>query len=357
MKSSLGLLTLAVVSTLALTGCPSGSDKSAQPVVQANVYNVIPNESCNVPATYPSSYTCTQTVNGIVLNTAAVAYSTIQELCTKLNDYQSNMDPARGGQAVAQQTRNHVYSQRCQGITNPGGPTGPITPIEGFKNFTCQLQTRNGNSVYQGQPEQLILSKNGDIREIALRAFVSKCNWLGCAQYPRTIGKLKVKFDAALTGSSSAMDKLTLSVENLDQDITTSVSGYAGSETKIEITPEDSESDRSTVIVSCRGTDSFVRSQIASNGLFQCKGEERVRGAKKSFNFTNQLSDVINSGISVTNSVFVQGSGDEVNYSQSLVNGYDDATVNLKSNLSSASSIRIEKLSSNYILKLDCQPK
>ena len=104
MKRSLGILSIAVTSMLALTGCPSGGgsgNNSAVGVGNGQI-NSIPNESCNVQANY---YTCTQTLNGIVMNTASVAFTTQQDFCAKINDNYSatNKDPARG-QAVAMQT-------------------------------------------------------------------------------------------------------------------------------------------------------------------------------------------------------------------------------------------------------------
>ncbi len=365
MKRSLGLLSVAVISTLTLTGCPGGNGSNSNtPVGVANgQINSVPNESCNVQ---PNYYTCTQTLNGLALNTASVSFATQQDFCAKINDNYSNTnkDLARG-LVVAMQTRQQLYTQRCQ---NTGGlPTIPNNPGQttmALKTFTCQLQVKKGDSVYAGEAQQFSLPATGGRVNLFANAMKTKTTG-DIFRFTRTymvrLANVVMEYSPALSANPASMDQIKMSVAGIDGDISASVSGFAGSENKISITPQETDSDQTEVIATCSSSDAKAMGLVKSTGAYQCIGTERADGRTTAINYVNQVSDVVASGISITNSVFVQGTEGAqlgttglVTFSQAT-NRYDDSTVALSSNLSSATSISIEKLS--YSLKVKCQPK
>lgn len=347
MKRSLSALTV-VVSMLALTGCPSsGGGGSQQQVNQTNVGG-----SCSISSIDSGTYSCTETINNVTYNTNSVSYFSRQDLCTKLGDNYSyiNKDNTQGQVTVASGYRSSYVASNCQNGTGTGTGT-----IPGAKTFTCQVQASRGDAVSAGQAQQYNVFPGNNAFLIQAPATIvrQKCGWLGCATVTEVVSlaNVKVKYIPGLPGSTGSMDKITMSTQ-VDGN-TIEVSGFAGTETKIESAPQDSDNNETSLIVTCVSSDANARTSLASSGLYQCKGEERVNGRSKVFNYTNQLADVVNNGISITNSVFVQGSGDEVSYSQSA--GSLDSTVNIKSSLSSKSSVKIDK--GNYSLKVECQPK
>lgn len=358
MKRSLGILSIAVTSMLALTGCPGGggsSNNNAVGIGGNGQINSIPNESCNVQASY---YTCTQTLNGLVMNTAAVSFTTQQDFCTKINDNYSmtNKDPARG-QIIATQTRQQLYNQRCQGTGGGGLPTLPGGNNQnGMKTFTCQLSVKKGDMIYEGQSQQIMLSQY--LRRQTIPAMAIRTTGNGFFRVSRwvSIANLNVEYSPALAGSMSSGDQIKMSVAGIDGDISASVTGAANAETRLEIQPRDSDDGQTTLIASCVSTDAQATiAPAVTASAYQCVGTETADGRTTKINYVNQISDVVTSGISITNAVFVQGDqGAGVTFTQET-NRTDVPTVILKSKLTAPTSVSIEKLS--YSLKVKCQPK
>ena len=341
---------------LALTGCPSGGGSSGNNNaigVGNGQINSIPNESCNVQSNY---YTCTQTLNGIVMNTASISYTTQQDFCTKINDNYSttNKDPLRA-QVVAIQTRQQLYSQRCQNTGGLPGIPGGVNQ-NGMKTFTCQLSVKKGNMIYEGQSQQVMLSQY--LRRQTIPAMAIRTSGNGFFRVSRwvSIANLNVEYSPALAANTAAADQIKMSVSGIDGDISASVIGSATGETRIEIQPKDSEDGQTTLIASCVSADAQSLLAPAIQAMsYQCIGSETADGRTTKINYVNQISDVATSGISITNAVFVQGDqGSAVTFTQELPRR-DDSTVSLKSKLTAATSVSVEKL--GYSLKVKCQPK
>lgn len=359
MKKTLSLLSISVLSTALFTGCPGGSGKDASAVAVGNTQvNLFANELCDVQA---NSYSCTQTINGLVLNTASIPFANHQEFCSKIIDGYSNIDISRG-QPVAQQTRNSLYQQRCQGVGQNN--TIPGSNIS-LKTFECLLQVRKGNNTFPGEAQQFQLPSTGTGHNpitLFANGMRNRKIWGGLLNTTQMIRLATVKMDyiPALTANPNSMDQIRMSVSNVDGNVSASVTGFAGADTRIEIIPQETfESDQTELIASCRSLDAVAKPVVASD-KYHCVGAERTNGKTVQINYVNQISDVVNSGISITNSVFVQGeesatmSAGAVSFTQTP-SGIDDSTVNLKSTLSAATSLTIEKL--DYSLKVKCSPK
>lgn len=252
----------------------------------------------------------------------------------------------------------------------------------GLKSFTCQLQVRKGQAYYSGSAQQFTVSRTGGRIVLISPTMQNRQVWkVFNVAYMKSLATVVLDYTPALAGNSKATDMAKMSVSNIDGEISAAVSGYAGSELRIELTPQDSEaSDQTELIVSCTGaagqtlanqnsaagatpplinqppvatnTESLVPTVKES---FACKGTEVINGKTKEINYVNKISDVIESGISVSNSVFIQGEDSSVVFAQSSSGILSATDVNLKSSLTAQSAISIEK--SNYSLKLKCQPK
>lgn len=352
MKKSLGMFSVAVISSLMLTGCPSGgsSNNNAAVGVGGAQINSFPNESCNVQASY---YTCSQTINGIVLNSASVAFTSQQDFCSKLRDNSSsvNMDPTRG-QIVAVQTRNQLFNERCQGIT----PVNPSGATSGIKTFNCQLSLKKGDIIVEGQPQQIYLSQYLKKQSLPAIGLLTTRHGIFVTSRWVQVANLNLEYLPAFSANPASIDQLKMSVTNIDGDISASVTGFAGAENKIMITPQDDDGTQTTLVASCTSADAMAVGMVKSTGLYQCLGDETVNGRKTQITYDpNQVTDVVASGISISNSAFVQGDGNNAVMLTQSSGRYNDSTLGIKSTLNSPTSISIEK--SNYSLNVKCQPR
>jgi hypothetical protein len=356
MKKTLGLLSISVLSTALFTGCPGDSGKSAS-VGVGNQVNLFANETCDVQA---STYSCSQNIGGVNYSTPAITFATPQEFCSKITDYNLNRDTVRG-QAVAQQTRNSLYQQRCQGV----GQTGNIpTTTMGLKTFECLLQVQKGNNSFIGEAQQFQVPSTGTGNNpitLFANGVRNRKIWGGIINTTQMVrlATVKMEFSPALPAKTNSMDQIRMSVVGVDGDISAKVTGFAGAATRIEVTPQDTDSGQTALIASCRSLDATIK-PVVTTDKYACVGEERSNGKTIKINYVNQVSDVVNSGISITNSVFVQGADSvtmdagAVNFSQTT-NSFEESTVSLSSSLSAATSIAIEKI--GYSLKVNCSPK
>lgn len=352
MKRTLGVLSIAVTSVLALTGCPSGGGSSNNNNTAVGVGQLNAG-SCNIQSNY---YTCSQTLNGVAYNTPSISYISTQDLCAKINDNYSNVNKDTRGQLVASEWRQQYATTSCQNIGGgnlPGIPGGNQT---GMKTFTCQLSAQTGNMIYDGQPQQIQLSRYLTRQTIPAMAIRTTGNGFWQMQRMVTFAKLNVEYIPTLAANTTSIDQLKMSVSGIDGEISASVMGSASGETRIEIQPKDSEDGQTILIANCVNTDAQTMIAPAIQPMsYQCVGSETADGRTTKINYINQIADVATSGISLSKALFVQGDqGAAVNFIQELPRN-NDSVVSLKSKISSATTVSVEKL--GYSLKVKCQPK
>lgn len=336
---------------LALTGCPSGGGSSNNTTPGVGQLNA---GSCNIQSNY---YTCSQTLNGVAYNTPSISYVSTQDLCAKISDNYSNLNKDNRGQLVASEWRQNYSLTTCRtpGGGLPGIPGG--INQNGMKTFTCQLSVKKGDMIYEGQAQQIMLSQY--LRRQTIPAMAMRTSGKGFFRISRwvSIANLNVEYSPGLAGSvASGADQIKMSVSGIDGDISASVIGAANGETRLEIQPRDSEDGQTTLIASCASNDAQSVLAPATPALsYQCVGTETADGRTTKINYVNNITDVATSGISITNAVFVQGDqGAGVTFTQELPR-HDDSIVSLKSKLTAATSVSVEKL--GYSLKVKCQPK
>lgn len=233
-----------------------------------------------------------------------------------------------------------------------------------MKNFTCQLEARRGASTTTTFEQQITLPRNGGKASLFANAMASGKLW-NIFNYSRmvTLAKINLEYLPAMSLNQNGIDLIKLSTSGVDGDISVSTTGFAGAENRIEIIPNDSDSEATELYVSCISRDASVApvAAVALSGQFKCEGQERINGRTQNINYVNQLSDVISTGISITPSVFVQATGDvttaqqgAVTYSQTN-NRRDDSTVNARLSLKNTTAVSIEK--AGYSLKVKCTPR
>lgn len=394
MKKTVQYVSVALASSLFLVGCGGGKGGGGGATAVntgAGRYSVYSNEFCDIQTNY---YTCTQTIGGISYSTLGASFVNQQDFCSKISDNYSSINKDRSQtQLVASNTRARLASERCQQVgglpTVPGGtnlPTVPSTDQYGLKSFTCQLQVRKGQAYYAGSAQQFSVARTGGRIVLISPTMQNRQVWkFFNVAYMKSLANVVLDYKPALVGDTKAVDMVKMSVSNIDGEISASVSGYAGSEVRIELMPQDADAtDGTQLVVSCTGA--AGQQTIANNSAlggpplinqaavtsasatdlasalkenFACKGTEVVNGKTKEINYVNKISDVVESGISVSNSVFIQAEGSAqqgaVTFSQSSSGVLSATDVNLKASLTAQSAITIEK--ANYSLKLKCQAK
>lgn len=355
---------LSLVSAVALVGCggnSGGRSNNTQLIPGVGQTSVYPNETCDIQSTY---YNCSQTINGTVLRTNQINVTSVQDLCMKISDNNSNTNrDVATGQIVAQQTRQNYAMRYCQ--NQPGTfPTNPTFPGGntgyGIKNISCQMQVRKGDSNISTIGEvNLPVPSNGGFQYLTAKGFMNKNVWKVInVNYMATLARIKVEYAPALSIGQNGMSQIKLSATDVDGDITVSTAGFAGSENRLEIIPQNTD-DNTEVIVSCimRGEQLPNATTFAQTKL-QCIGSEKINGQVNKINYVNQLSDVLTSGISLSRSIYVQGqenaSGGQADiiYSQQNRN---DSVINFKANMGRGTSVSIQK--AGYSMNVTCSPR
>jgi hypothetical protein len=361
MKKFLNLVSVVSVSTLFLTGCPGKGGKSADVVVGPAASGVaigqvtyFANESCSILDNY---YTCDQIdiYTNTNMTTPHVNFTSVTEFCAQLNNYQANL--SANSRPVAQQTRSRLHSERCASVA-PATPIPAVPQTPGLKSFTCQLQAKKGNLVYQGEPVEFNLMPGGKF-PIHAAAWGLKKWGIFTTSYLAQIASVKVVYNPGLSASANSMDTIEMSTQGVDRDTSVYIAGYAGAENRIEITPPDVSygSDRTQIIATCSSSDALARPAVVNTGRYSCVGSETIDGRIRTIKYTNPISDISSLGISISDSAFIMGDAAGqglVSLTQSQ-NNIDESTVQLKAALTTPIKISIQKI--GYSLKVNCQPK
>lgn len=351
MKTQIKPFMAIALSAAILSSCNSGSSNNNNNQVGANAVN---GGYCQIQGnTYYCSETSYQYGQQLTLNTPQINFVNQQDLCTKMADNfgQTNKDVTRG-LVVAQSWRQNYVSQSCGG-SQQTWPTYPTTPTQSYtKTINCQTQIRRGGQFIANEEKQIQISNNGGNHALTFGYW----RWFKFIK----LAQLNLEFIPAMSMSTDSSDMLRLSMSAVDGSTSVSSVGFAGAENRIEIMPNDSESNQTQVIVSCRSADANKLGQSITTGKYACRGVEVSGQQRKEINYTNQLSDVIQSGLTLSNSVFIQGQPDavdarglvEVNQNTSSM---DDSNVSVKTALMAPMSVNIEKI--GYSLKLRCSQK
>ncbi len=320
MKASFKVSTIKAVTILSalglFAGCPDkGGSKSAPAAVTVagiqgngectqnviNAYNYIRNNSAN-PSNQSLRTACGDLSNLIGGQTCR---NTQQNNIIALADVQQTCNIANGTNGSNNGYPNQPYP------TQPGYPQ-PIQNVA-MKNLVCSIDMNSGSAAgtISNMPVQVFA--NGANLRLYANMNNSKSYLGGLINVNRTFSSEKLallglKFKA---GSGSTGDTLTLSAD-LRNGKSATVTGYAGSEVRIEIAA-DSDSDTS-VIVSCTGQDNFNPGSAGAGANIKCSGTE-VDGSKTTkINFINPVSDLITSGIfpSLSSDLALEGNGQSV---------------------------------------------
>ena len=371
-----------VLSLLAFSACKGGGGGGggstpqvvSVPGVTLRQYNVIAGQNCNING--DNTYTCTE--NG--QTRGAIAYTSLETFCQNIQNDQLNG-------FVARYTRQMMYQEQCSGsqnngfcgagsvmqngvcvnnngtITNPGTGTGTINNPN-MKSVTCQLSVKKGNTIGDtgAMNVQVEMNNKSGVNIFAFTNASIQKRFLGIFNFhankfsnSEKLAKVKMYY----TKETGKADMIKLEAIGLDDQLGATVTGFAGSEVKLDIAPQDEYSDATSLSIACAAEGATTGNAQASKG-YRCVGEEKDGNKVKAIDYTSPYSDdLMNQSYNITQSVKLHTEGSlstgagTVSFEQIARYGID-SSVSTKSNITTPSVVTVAR--PNYRLKLDCRP-
>ena len=317
MKTAFKVLT--TLSALAvLSGCPDkggGGNTATVPAV-ATAAGIINNGECRADVAtaylYIKNNMYNHSNNDLMKTNCTTLLSLIGgQTCRIVNqnqynnqynqNYQNNQWQQQASMSDVQATCNAasgVANTTSPYPNNPYQPGYPNQPIQNMatKNLVCSINVSRGSSAGSIDNMPVKVYANGaDLNLYSMmqntRSYIG-----GYVNYTRTFSSesivaLKLKFKA---GSGTVADTLSLSA-NLRNGKIASVTGFAGSEVRIEIAG-DSDQDTS-VLVSCAGQDNFNAGQARNGANLSCLIREDNNGKKTTVSIFKSMAEFENSEV------------------------------------------------------------
>lgn len=244
--------------------------------------------------------------------------------------------------------------------TIPGQPTNPNQPIAGMKNFSCRLEVRNGSSYGDTGSMNIPIPQGGGQYDVFANVIKNKSimKFFNYTSFSTSIkfGKMKVVY---LPANSLEGDRMELRAIGIDGYKNASIMGFAGQEVSLEVTPKDEFSQGTYMHLSCVSTDATNPGPMISNGSkYACRGEEKQGSRVKRIAYVNEISDLINAGLRLTNNLYAQGEVSGMGLHGSVSMNYDidmDSSVNVRSYL--GTPVAFSSSDSNYgsSVKVNCR--
>lgn len=371
-----------LLSLLALTACDKGSNGSSTPQVVGvpgvtlRQYSIFPNQNCNING--DNTYTCTE--NGRTIGN--IGYSSLETFCNILINDQANG-------FVARMTRQQMYQEQCSGaqnngfcgvgaimqngvcVNNNGSFPGHINPGAGtvihdpnMKSVSCQLYVKKGATIGDTglMNVQVIANSKTGVNMFAFTNHQIQKKFFGIFNFQSNkfsnsekLAKVKMYY----TKESNKADMIKLEAIGVDDQLGATVTGFAGSEVKLEIAPQDEYSDVTTLGISCVA-------QGATTGIaqaykaYRCAGTEKIGNKETKFEYANPYNEEL-MGLSsdLTKSVKLRTEGTlatdagTVTFEQIARYGID-SSVSTKTNITTPSVLTVAR--PDYRLKVECGP-
>jgi len=371
-----------VLSLLAFSACDKGGGGSNTPQVVSvpgvtlRQYNVVPGQNCNING--DNTYTCTENGRSI----GNIGYNSLQNFCEVVRNENLNGN-------VAYYTRQQMYQEQCSGaqnsgfcgigavmqngvcVNNNGNFPGTINPGTGtvindpnMKSVSCQLYVKKGAAVGDtGLMNVQVIQNN--VSGVNIFAFTN-------AQYQKKfLGFINVsgnkfsnseklaKVKMYYTKEAGKADMIKLEATGVDGELSASVTGFAGSETKLEIAPQDEYSDATTLGISCVAQGATTGNAQAYKA-YRCKGEEKDGTKVTKIDYASPYNDdIMNQSFDLSKSAKLHTEGSlatdagTATYEQIARYGVD-SSVSTKSNITTPSALSVRR--ANYKLNVECKP-
>lgn len=369
-----------VLSLLAFSACDKGGGGSSAPQVVSipgvtlRQYNIVQGQNCNING--DNTYTCTE--NGRSMGN--IAYNSLQNFCEILMNDQANG-------YVARFTRQSIYQEQCSGAQNNGfcgngavmqngvcvnnngsfpGTINPGTVINdpNMKTVSCQLYVKKGATIGDTglMNVQVIQNSASGVNIFAFTNHQIQKKFLGIFHFnankfsnSEKLAKVKMYY----TKEAGKADMIKLEAMGVDGELSASVTGFAGSETKLEIAPQDEYSDATTIGISCVAQGATTGNAQAYKA-YRCKGEEKDGTKVTKIDYASPYNDdIMNQTFDLSKSAKLHTEGSlttdagTATFEQIARYGID-SSVSTKSNITTPSAVSVRR--ANYKLNVECKP-
>lgn len=371
-----------VLSLLAFSACDKGGGGSSTPQVVSvpgvtlRQYNVIAGQNCNING--DNTYTCTENGRSI----GNIGYSSLQNFCEILMNDQTNG-------YVARYTRQMMHQEQCSGaqnngfcgagavmqngvcVNNNGNFPGTINPGNGtvindpnMKSVSCQLYVKKGNTMGDTglMNVQVIQNSQSGVNIFAFTNAQYKKKFLGFINVQgnkfsnsEKLANVKMYY----TKEAGKADMIKLEATGVDGELSASVTGFAGSETKLEIAPQDEYSDATTLGISCVAQGATTGNAQAYKA-YRCKGEEKDGTKVTKIDYASPYNDdIMNQSFDLSKSAKLHTEGSLATDAgtamfEQIARYGIDSSVSTKSNITTPSSVSVRR--ANYKLNVECKP-
>lgn len=319
----------------------NGYPNTGYPTNSGYPNNGYPNNGYPNNNVYPNAGTPNNTTTTASVPTTKIAFADVQSICTAAG---SGTQP------------NPIYPNP----TIPGQPGNPGQPNVGIKNFSCRLQVRNGNVFGDTGPMSIPAAASGG--QYDLFAYVVKNQKLWnifnytSISTSQKYGKMKLTY---IPANGLDGDRMELRASGVDGYKSASIAGFAGQEMSLEIAPKDEFSIGTYISLSCVSSDATNPGPMISNGTkYTCRGEEKQGSKVQKFGYANDLSDLLDAGLSLTRKLYVQGEGSVISSQGSVQMNYDmdiDSNINTRSYLGTATQFTASNANSGQSVKVNCR--
>lgn len=372
-----------VLSLLAFSACDKGGGGSNTPQVVGvpgvtlRQYSVVAGQNCNVNG--DNTYTC----NEYGRSSGNIGYNSLQNFCEVIMNEYTN-------QNVASITRQQMYREQCTGgqnnnnfcgngaimqngvcVNNNNNFPGTINPGTGnvindpnMKSVSCQLYVKKGNTTGDTglMNVQVIQNNKNGVNIFAFTNASYNKKFLGFINVSgnkfsnsEKLAKVKMYY----TKDAGKADMIKLEATGVDGELSASVTGFAGTETKLVIGSEDEYSDATRIEISCMSQGATTGNAQAYKA-YRCKGEEKDGTKVTKIDYASPYNDdIMNQSYDLSKSAKLDTAGalatDSGTASYRQIARYgSDSSVSTQANITTPSSLSVAR--TNYRLNVECKP-
>ncbi|AZZ35548.1 hypothetical protein CIK05_01605 [Bdellovibrio sp. qaytius] len=372
-----------VLSLLAFSACDKGGGGSSTPQVVGvpgvtqRQYTVVNGQTCTING--DNTYTCTE--NGQTLGN--IGFTSLETFCNILMNDQANG-------YVARYTRQQMYQEQCSGAQNNGfcgngsvmqngvcvnnngnnfpgtiNPGGTVTTNSpDMKSVSCQLVVKKGSTVgdtgimnvpviqNSASGVNIFAFTNASIQKTFLKFFHFQANKFSNSE---KLAKVKMYY----TRESGKADMIKLEAIGIDDKLGATVTGYAGSEVKLEIAPQNEYSDATSVSISCAAPGAAI-GNTSSYKSYRCNVTEKIGNKESKYEYASPYNDsLMGDSFDLTKAVKLHTDGNLATDAgtatiEQLARYSIDASVSTKSNITTPTVVTVAR--PDYRLKVDCRP-
>ncbi len=251
----------------------------------------------------------------------------------------------------------------CQAAlnNNNGGNNGNVNPInpiqqpvQGMKNFTCQLIVKSGAAAGDTGVMNVAVPTNGGTANVFAYVLQSK-KFLGIfnvqtMKMSNKFGKMELIYKAASAGDG---DRLTLSATGIGGIVNASVTGFAGSQTTLEIGPKDEFSEGTYVNLTCASSDTSNPGNTFQGSKYDCRGRKTLGQKITEIRNSSSLDSLVNDGLEIAPLVFAES--DAAQSSVRFTSEEGDYRVQATANMSTAVQVNVKNSLERYSLSTNCR--